>query len=457
MSVVAQEPDENWGQVFTTLRNPKEDVVVNQQQVARKPFMCAKNANSGTPGEAFSFTVFGDSHGEVFEFAAMRAGNEFQLAIVHGATLRGLNNNNSKTKAGQCFREAAQNRNGVLVLNLGDRDVHGMKWQEYLLEDSPLRGDVRVNGTKRSLDSLTTFLDSSISDDSTSIGERFAHILVIGAVPPTLRRPHAEVAFQIPFERSGYYERIRSTVQFNQALSNWCSARTKCSFVDFGSELWWSLEPSLSTKEGEDETYSGDHDDYAAGVLRPFVSLVGADVHLRNDRTYGVLLEGMRRALGASWCVEEEGGGQGLIDEGRDVGDDNAASFESHGPVHGESPSPGIDLGGLQAGIGFETVHLRVAFQVLGEYSMFVFKAPFHLTPHEISLQLVMKPFQFLVSKISLDPTQEEALLVFCSILKRDSALFNEFRENLEGYLGVKWGGGVKFYHQFFVKTAQNS
>ena len=77
-SLVVQEPDENWGHnelSFTVLRNPKEDVVVNQQHVARRPFVCAKNANPGTPGEAFSFTVFGDSHGEVFEFAAMRARN----------------------------------------------------------------------------------------------------------------------------------------------------------------------------------------------------------------------------------------------------------------------------------------------------------------------------------------------------------------------------------------------
>ena len=313
-----------------------------------------------------------------------------------------------------------------------------------------------MNGTKRSLDSLTTFLDSSTSDNSTSIGDRFAHILLIGVVPPTIRRPHVEIDYPVRlFELSSYFERIQSTVQFNQALSNWCSAQTKCSFVDFGSELWWSLEPSLSSKEGGDETYSGDPDDYTAGVHRPYVSLVRPDIHLRTDRTYGVLLEGMRRALGASWCVEEEGEGEGLTDGGGALGGDDAAPIDSHRPVHGESPSPGIDLGGLQSGIGFETVLLRVAFQVLGEFGLFVFKAPQHLTPHEISLELVMNPFQFLVSKISLDPRQEKALLVFCSILKRDSALFNEFREILEGHLGVKWGGDVAFYHDFFVRTAQ--
>lgn len=93
-----------------------------------RPFLCDDQR------QPYNFTVFGDSHAFLFDMAALRVENQFNIHWLLGATLRGLTNKSSATGASRMFVEAAGQRAGrgdVLIILLGDNDVHGLAPGKY--------------------------------------------------------------------------------------------------------------------------------------------------------------------------------------------------------------------------------------------------------------------------------------------------------------------------------------
>lgn len=76
--------------------------------------------------------VLGDSHAQVFRnwrFRLYMPCTRFDLRIVGGATLSGLDNPNSKTQAGTIFRSALENANATRVVTLlGEVDTGFVIW-----------------------------------------------------------------------------------------------------------------------------------------------------------------------------------------------------------------------------------------------------------------------------------------------------------------------------------------
>jgi len=355
------------------LRRRKQDTTTMEKQLRRatsKPFICRED------GSAHKFTVLGDSHARAFDLAAMRVGNEMSVNIVFGATLRGINNLDSGSGASAAFQAAMGKRHGTtLVLYLGDCDVHGVKWQEYLPSNTS-----GSSGVEKSLAALDAFLYQHAG--------AFSEVLVVSAPPVALREQHGHPStppdvFWRAYETASFDDRARSTADLNAHLRAFClngsraAATPRCRFVDLTPTLVPAGYPAGRVPAGGEQRAAQPVD----GVLRPYLNVLAPDIHLRFDRIYGQALEGLRAALGAKWCVDDAGSGD-EVPEGKEL--------EEEGEEERNERDRGA--GFFASRLGFESVFLEALFVVDAAVTSVPFIAPRHVTARELSRALVFDP-----------------------------------------------------------------
>jgi hypothetical protein len=330
---------------------------------SQKPFICDYSKNK------LNFTVIGDSNAFVFEVAQSRVSNSVNIVWRIGATLRGLNNMSSSTGAGRIFRHELKQKEGlgeVLIVYLGDNDAHGYKWQDY-------REDYN-DGIRRSIESLNQFLIENFDNRG------FAKLILFGLPPQTVRRQQSHL-FLKPFEMSTFEERVQSSMRLNDALKLMCASRADCAFIDLHMYVWSC--------------------DNFVGVQRPYLNILEADNHLRSDRVFGVILESLRSAAGATWCIED---------------------------THAENECSSVEEGHP---IGFEPVVLRVNAFLDAAPESITFVSPRHLRPFFIAEQIVWANSSRLILKKS------SRLIAH---LQRDIGAYEQFQLEVERLLGSGWG-----------------
>ena len=254
-------------------------------------------------GRELELVVIGDSHARLFDWVRARIANRVRTTLVASATARGLRNASSSTRAAERFASAldATMREGgsdavhrVLVVMLGEVDAGSMLWLKRAAEDT---ASLRrfANDSARALDD---WLRAQL-DGPDSARAAISRVVLIGATPPTIARHERldEVRGLAYAEAKGLLRphanarslatRRAAIAAVNAALAALCdgelSSLVPCAFVDVSGEL-------------VDDARAD------AAVRRPFANLLGPDWHVSAERTYGLVLDGVRRALGARWC-----------------------------------------------------------------------------------------------------------------------------------------------------------
>jgi hypothetical protein len=372
--------------------NSKNNVDFESFVDERRPFIC----NSKT-GSAYNFTAVGDSHAYIFDILKMRTSNLWSINWAIGATLRGLKNNSSESNAANQFREILGERKGrgdVLIIALGDVDVHGYLHKEYACHQAS--HPLAVN---KSLSGLGRFLDENYK------GGEFQKVLLMALPLQTIKAQRhlalGRVNLNVTFE-----ERVHNTFCFNEALRSWCVLRTDCLFVDPNPLLWWNgalCNSSSCLKLPSD-----------AGVRRPYRDILDPDVHLRADRAFGVILEALRESLDAKWC-----------------------SVSSSGTVQ------------YLSGSGFEPVLMKISMVLNAKHSVLIFMAQRSLNPRELAEQIVHNTSCTVVIR---ELTPKSDALEVLNLMRTSSVAFESLVLKISEILGPGWGTYEKMQIPSFNK-----
>lgn len=171
--------------------------------------------------------VLGDSHAGVFRNWRFRVAfprTRFNLCVVGGATASGLENPNSKTKAGAQFEAALQNNTPTRIITLlGEVDTGFVIWY-------------RAKKYEQSVDSM---LDQALANYARLLAscQARAHTIVLSAPLPTIRdgQNWGEIANLRREVDASLRERTNLTLQFNARLAV-IAAQHGCDFVGLDRE-----------------------------------------------------------------------------------------------------------------------------------------------------------------------------------------------------------------------------
>jgi hypothetical protein len=290
-------------------------------------------------GSLAHFTVIGNSHSAVWEFGKQRLRNEFSTAhgappVVRGATAYGLGNASSASGAHGIFRgviegvnsttSAAEAANRLLVVQLGQVDVDSLLGLRRRKRDG---SSARVNEltvaeqVNASVANLVRFLAD------TGARWRFRRVVFVGLNPPALglddawidtaatdeegrgfapnpafRPSDPEVALKLTqeyFTTGPWRVRRAAAEAFNDAL------RALAARDPHGIFAYVDVNDAISSPR-------------TGRLHREYTHLLMANTHLRDDRTFPLLVNGLAAAVGLRWCgrpIEARcrgGGGGGL-------------------------------------------------------------------------------------------------------------------------------------------------
>lgn len=162
--------------------------------------------------------VLGDSHAHVFKagkFAIKFPEYQWSLKYVMGATLLGLQNKNSKTKALEQYRESLDEvKPDVIVTLLGEVDIGFHVWFKNKANDEPIEKTM-----ERALESYKLFWSE--------LKEFTENIICISVPLPTIPDTDkvGDVALSRKFVDASQLERTEATLLFNRKLCDMAVAQ----------------------------------------------------------------------------------------------------------------------------------------------------------------------------------------------------------------------------------------
>jgi hypothetical protein len=171
--------------------------------------------------------VLGDSHANVFRnwrFRLAMPRTSFNLCIVGGATVSGLENPNSKTQAGAQFDAALQQHNPSRIITLlGEVDTGFVIWY-------------RAKKHQQSVDSMLELALTNYARLLESCEAR-AHTIVVSAPLPTIQdgQDWGEIANLRSEIDASLRERTDLTTEFNRRLGK-IAATLNCDFLDLDTD-----------------------------------------------------------------------------------------------------------------------------------------------------------------------------------------------------------------------------
>ena len=161
--------------------------------------------------------VLGDSHVEVFNSDHMKSAFpefEFEVVSVGGATVSGLENPNSATKAMPQYVEALDATLAeTVVVMLGEVDTGFVIWYRAQKYDTPV-------------DDMLNLAIANYQSFLSKISEKF-NAICISTPLPTIQddMQWGEVANLRKEVKATQTERTALTIRFNNAMSSFCKAR----------------------------------------------------------------------------------------------------------------------------------------------------------------------------------------------------------------------------------------
>lgn len=199
--------------------------------------------------------VIGDSHCAVFRNSYIRkrfSGLFFNCRIVQGATVSGLDNPNSKTRALPIFRESIKKFGGSTILTLiGEVDTGFVIWYRAKKHSEPVE-----NSFNAAVHNYKIFLASC----------RKSHaVICISAPLPTIRDDDdwGDVANLRREIAASQYERTQLTLRFNKEMGDFCHTND-IGFIDLDRDSLATnglVYEHLLNKNKTDHHY--DQDSYA--------------------------------------------------------------------------------------------------------------------------------------------------------------------------------------------------
>ncbi|MDO6815020.1 hypothetical protein [Cobetia amphilecti] len=214
------------------------------------------NDNKKNKSDKKNVLVLGDSHARIFnsKFIKNRTRKiNWNVCSVSGATLSGLNNPNSVTKALDKFKNTiARNlHSDALVFLLGEVDVGFVIWYRAQYNNINIQ-----DALKKAVSNYKALLLSSIET---------APVFVISTPLPTIF--DYEIASDVAKERSkvtsSYNDRINLTLKFNKIIKGFCAEHgicyidlDRCSLGDNNQIKASLLNPNKLDHHYNEEAYS---------------------------------------------------------------------------------------------------------------------------------------------------------------------------------------------------------
>ncbi|MBU2915206.1 hypothetical protein [Reichenbachiella agariperforans] len=175
--------------------------------------------------------VLSDSHGVVYESMQSSFFYQLKTKIVHGATITGIQNINSKTQAKKKFYEYIDKEisvNDFIIFQLGEVDCGFTVWFK----------------NKRDGKSFDKLLDRMLENYHALIEEAYSkqlnkkRLLITSTTLPTIsdNQDWGEVAHKRKGINANQYERTQLTLKFNSKLRDLCSLHGY-TYIDFDKYL----------------------------------------------------------------------------------------------------------------------------------------------------------------------------------------------------------------------------
>jgi len=195
--------------------------------------------------------VLGDSHVCIFErwpFTVFFPFVNFDVCMIAGATVSGLANPNSTTKAMPKFNEAIQSRNfSKVIVNLGEVDAGYVIWY-------------RAEKNEKDVNSMLSDALNKYSEFLLKIKEKSTDVTVLSAPLPTIRDNNdwGEIANLRKEVKASQEQRTLLTIKFNQHMELFCQ-QNGLSYLNFDSTCLGNngtLRPFFYNKDKNDHHYA---------------------------------------------------------------------------------------------------------------------------------------------------------------------------------------------------------
>ncbi|MDO6566329.1 SGNH/GDSL hydrolase family protein [Alteromonas sp. 1_MG-2023] len=159
--------------------------------------------------------VLGDSHAEVFRTKVISSSlldrYNVRLELVHGATISGIENPNSKTKALPIFQKAYElHKPDLVIILLGEVDTGFVLWFQSEKKSRPIGEMLDL-----CVEKYIKFIDSHMGKDKT---------VVISAPLPTIKdaQDWGEIANARKEVRATQLDRTALTIELNKKIEKYC-------------------------------------------------------------------------------------------------------------------------------------------------------------------------------------------------------------------------------------------
>ncbi|OED64331.1 hypothetical protein A165_11050 [Vibrio tasmaniensis ZS-17] len=196
--------------------------------------------------------VLGDSHAEVFE--SYRLSHDFKRSFnvvrVHGATISGLDNPNSKTKAGPIFEQASNKSSAKqVIVMLGEVDTGFVIWY-------------RAEKYGKNVEEMFQVTVENYKQLLVSLKMKFDEVICMSTPLPTISdgAPIGEIANLRKSIKATQLQRTKLTIKLNSDIERF-SLKNNITYINLDSQSVNSqgvVKSELMNKDVRDHHYDID-------------------------------------------------------------------------------------------------------------------------------------------------------------------------------------------------------